>query len=137
MTIVEGEEEHFQLCLTVTEGFDQHIFRQYTAQTIPVGRAQCKQPNICIIVHMLICHLCMHMLYMYVYIYTDGRDYNATNFTITFNGSYSVGDNECVVYTVSAQDDGIVEGTESFGVVMPDISTIPIVFIIDNDCKVF
>ena len=42
-----------------------------------------------------------------------------------------------MVYTVSAQDDGIVEGTESFGVVMPDISTIPIVFIIDNDCKVF
>ena len=88
-----------------------------------------------IIVHMLI-----YVISAYSYMlcmYTDGRDFNATNFTITFNGSYSVGDNECVVYTVSAQDDGIVEGTESFGVVMPDISTIPIVFIIDNDCKVF
>ena len=80
----------------------------------------------------------LHILICYVCIYTDGRDFNATNFTITFNGSYSFGDDECVVSTVSAQDDGIVEGTESFWVlIQPEIPTIPIVFIIDNDCKVF
>ena len=139
MTIVEGEEEHFQLCLTVTEGFDRDIFRQFTAQTIPVGRAQCKQPYTCIIMHShaYLCHLCIFSYAMYC-TYTDGRDFNATNFNITFNGSYSVGDDECAVSTVSAKDDGIVEGTESFWVlIQPEISTIPIVFIIDNDCKVF
>ena len=62
-------------------------------------------------------------------------DYIFNNETITFNGSYSVGDSECVVVTLSALSDDKVEGTEDISMYFqPEVNAVS-VFIIDNDCK--
>jgi hypothetical protein len=63
-------------------------------------------------------------------------DYVFYNQTITFNGSYSAGDSECVSATAYAPDDYEVEGTESFNVRV-DLScgnsSIVCIFIVDDD----
>ena len=68
-------------------------------------------------------------------IQTANLDYVFGNNTVTFNGSYSVGDSECVVVTVSAPRDNLVEGTEYF---IANIYTLDIqvfIFIVDRDCE--
>ena len=60
------------------------------------------------------------------------------NQTITFNGSYLVGDTECVIAATYALDDNKVEGTESFSVQVDlsrDFTEILHIFIIDKDCE--
>ena len=64
--------------------------------------------------------------------FIEDLDYIFSNITIIFNGSYSVGDSECVI--VNAFSDNLVEGTEKFYVQVDSFHTVP-VFIIDNDCK--
>ena len=54
---------------------------------------------------------------------------------VVFNGSYSVGDSECVLMNVSALSDNLVEGTEAFTVTVHRLDTSVTIFIIDNDCK--
>ena len=54
---------------------------------------------------------------------------------VLFNGSYSVGDSECVTMNISALSDNLVEGTESFAVDLDKLNTTVTIFIIDNDCK--
>ena len=77
---------------------------------------------------------------MHAYNCVDGKDFVTTYHpsTVTFNGSYSVGDSECVMVNVHALEDSLVDGTERFTVlIQPEINCNPVVFIIDNDCKVF
>lgn len=76
---------------------------------------------------------------MTYHFYSDGTDYIFYDDAIVFNGSYSVGEEECVVVNVNAPDDYLVEGNELFNVVIDsfDISPAPCVYIIDNDCKIF
>ena len=71
-------------------------------------------------------------------------EYLFYNDTIIFNGSYSVGDSECVSVYVNVYDDNLVEGTEEVsdvdndnddGFHFPGINVQT--FIIDNDCKHF
>ena len=70
------------------------------------------------------------------------EEYLFYNDTIIFNGSYSVGDSECVSVYVNVYDDNLVEGTEEVSYVdndnddgfhFPGINVQT--FIIDNDCK--
>ena len=69
---------------------------------------------------------------------SDGTDYIFYDDVITFNGSYLVGDNECVLVYVNVPDDNLVEGNELFNVkISSGISPAPCVYIIDNDCKIF
>lgn len=64
--------------------------------------------------------------------FIDELDFIFSNNAIIFNGSYSVGDSECV--TVNAISDNLVEGTQNF-YVQVDLFHAVSVFIIDNDCK--
>ena len=60
------------------------------------------------------------------------------NQSITFNGSYSVGDTECAIAPTYAPADYEVEGTEFISVevnVSRDFTERIRIFIIDNDCK--
>ena len=57
------------------------------------------------------------------------------NHMVLFNGSYSVGDSECVTMNVSALSDKLVEGTESFAFDLDKLNTTVTIFIIDSDCK--
>jgi hypothetical protein len=67
----------------------------------------------------------------------DETDYILYNQSITFNGSYSEGDSECVMVYVRAVEDSLVEGTEVIPVaVIPYFSEDPTpvsIFIVDND----
>ena len=65
----------------------------------------------------------------------DETDYTFYNETIVFNGSYSEGDSECVVVTVIAHTDGIVEGIEMISVSVGQLVNPVYVFVIDDDCK--
>ena len=76
-------------------------------------------------------------MYEILHFIPDGEDYIASNVTITFNGSYSVGDSECELVNVSALDDNLVEGIETFHFFLrPEISFPLVTFIIDSNCKV-
>ena len=57
------------------------------------------------------------------------------NHMVLFNGSYSVGDSECVTVNVSVLSDKLVEGTESFAFDLDKLNTTVTIFIIDSDCK--
>ena len=64
---------------------------------------------------------------------SDRKEYVASNVTITFNGSYSVGDSECELVNVSALDDNLVGG---FSLMLQPAISLPLVtFITDNNCK--
>ena len=70
--------------------------------------------------------------------FSDITDYMFYNQTITFNGSYLVGDTQCAIAATYALDDNKVEGTESFSVQVDlsrDFTEIVHIFIIDNDCE--
>ena len=58
---------------------------------------------------------------MKVNLYTADLEYVFHNDTIIFNGSYSVGDSECVAMDVSVPDDNLVEGTEKIEATSNDI----------------
>ena len=65
-------------------------------------------------------------------------DYVFYNETLIFNGSYSVGESECMTVRVYAPEDNLVEGTEVFNaIVFPGANSLTSVsiFIIDNDCE--
>ena len=47
ISVVEGREKDIQLCLTVTEVREHHIFRQYTFESIPFGKVNCKLSFVC------------------------------------------------------------------------------------------
>ena len=72
-----------------------------------------------------------------IYLFPEELDYIFYNNTVTFNGSYLVGDSECVTVNVSVADDNLVEGTKVFNVLVRPLSTLISIFIIDNDCKLF
>ena len=60
------------------------------------------------------------------------------NDALIFNGSYSVGEYECMTVRVSAPDDNLVEGTEVFNATVSPGATskhLVSIFIIDNDCE--
>ena len=70
--------------------------------------------------------------------FAEMLDYVFYNDTLTFDGSYSVGESECTTVRVFAPDDNLVESTEVFNaIVFPGASSLTSVsiFIIDNDCK--
>ena len=71
-----------------------------------------------------------------LFIPVDELDYVLNyNYVVLFNGSYSVGDSECMTMNVSALSDNLVEGTESFAVDLDKLKTTITIFIIDSDCK--
>ena len=68
-------------------------------------------------------------------LYTADLDYVFHNDTIIFNGSYSVGDSECVEVIINALKDDLVEGTELFFADINRINLHVFIFIIDSNCK--
>ena len=79
----------------------------------------------------------IYLSYVTLY-FTEVLDYVFYNETLIFNGSYSVGDSECMTVRVFAPDDNLVESTEVFkAIVSPGASSLTSVsiFIIDNDCE--
>ena len=71
-----------------------------------------------------------------LFIPVDDLDYVLNyNYVVLFNGSYSVGDSECMTMNVSALSDNLVEGTESFAFHLYKLKTTVNIFIIDKDCK--
>ncbi|CAI8047415.1 Deleted in malignant brain tumors 1 protein [Geodia barretti] len=102
-SVKEGETESIKVCLTVTKVARSLIHRVFPIEVTPFGSAK------------------------------NETDYTFYNETIVFNGSYSEGDSECVVVTVIAHTDGIVEGIEMISVSVGQLVNPVYVFVIDYD----
>lgn len=79
-------------------------------------------------------------LFSFYFLIAEEIDYLFDSDYIIFNGSYSVGDSECVMIDIVANTDNVVEGMEVIKANVNEkqeddrrLSSISI-FIIDNDC---
>jgi hypothetical protein len=102
-SVKEGETGSIKVCLTVTKVEQSFIHRLFPIEVTPFGSAK------------------------------NQTDFTFYNETVVFNGSYSEGDSECLVVTVVAHTDGIVEGIEMISVSVGQLATPVSVFVIDSD----
>ena len=133
LTINEGDSRHFHICFSIN--ISESLIYQDVYHKIYIDlekesvMGKKKRPWIY-----------ADTLLLQTFLFSEDDFLSSLDYShVTFNGTYSTGDSECIEIFITALEDNFIEDTEtlsiySFSNFEDDFPMIQ-VFIIDNDCK--